>query len=151
MNVLHINRSDTYGGAGIAAHRLHQGLLAQGIESRLLVGRARTKGSRVQEIPPIPRIENRIGWFTQRYGLNSINIISTFTFVPRVSFFRNADILNFHNLHSRYFNYLGIPSLTKKKPTIFTLHDMWSFTGHCGYSYDCERWKIGCGKCPYPV
>jgi glycosyltransferase involved in cell wall biosynthesis len=27
---------------------------------------------------------------------------------------------------------------------------MWSFTGHCAYSYDCDRWKIGCGKCPYP-
>jgi len=24
------------------------------------------------------------------------------------------------------------------------------FTGHCAYSYDCDRWKIGCGKCPYP-
>ena len=27
---------------------------------------------------------------------------------------------------------------------------MWSFTGHCAYSYDCTRWKTGCGKCPYP-
>jgi len=24
------------------------------------------------------------------------------------------------------------------------------FTGHCAYSYDCDRWKIGCGKCPCP-
>jgi glycosyltransferase involved in cell wall biosynthesis len=49
-----------------------------------------------------------------------------------------------------YFNYLAIPALTKKRPAIFTLHDMWSFTGHCAYSYDCDRWKIGCGECPYP-
>jgi hypothetical protein len=21
--------------------------------------------------------------------------------------------------------------------------------GHCIYSYDCEPWQIGCGKCPY--
>ncbi len=27
---------------------------------------------------------------------------------------------------------------------------MWSFTGHCAYSYDCDRWQTGCGKCPYP-
>jgi glycosyltransferase involved in cell wall biosynthesis len=27
---------------------------------------------------------------------------------------------------------------------------MWHLTGHCTYSYDCERWKIGCGQCPYP-
>jgi glycosyltransferase involved in cell wall biosynthesis len=26
---------------------------------------------------------------------------------------------------------------------------MWAFTGHVAYSYDCERWKHGCGSCPY--
>jgi glycosyltransferase involved in cell wall biosynthesis len=26
---------------------------------------------------------------------------------------------------------------------------MWAFTGHCGYSLDSERWRIGCGHCPY--
>ncbi|MEO1377737.1 MAG: glycosyltransferase, partial [Cyanobacteria bacterium J06635_10] len=66
------------------------------------------------------------------------------------NFYQEADILNCHILHSGYFNYLAIPSLTKNKPAVFTLHDMWSFTGHCAYSYDCDRWKIGCGKCPYP-
>jgi glycosyltransferase involved in cell wall biosynthesis len=25
---------------------------------------------------------------------------------------------------------------------------MWPFTGHCRYSYDCDRWENGCGKCP---
>ncbi|MCH7554200.1 MAG: glycosyltransferase, partial [Chloroflexi bacterium] len=29
-----------------------------------------------------------------------------------------------------------------------TLHDMWALTGHCSYSYECERWQTGCGKCP---
>jgi len=27
---------------------------------------------------------------------------------------------------------------------------MWPLTGHCAINYDCERWKIGCGHCPYP-
>jgi glycosyltransferase involved in cell wall biosynthesis len=49
-----------------------------------------------------------------------------------------------------YFSYLAIPALTENKPAVFTLHDMWGFTGHCAYSYDCDRWKTGCGKCPYP-
>ena len=26
---------------------------------------------------------------------------------------------------------------------------MWAFTGHVAYSYDCERWRHGCGSCPY--
>ena len=31
---------------------------------------------------------------------------------------------------------------------VWTLLDMWPLTGHCAYSYDCERWKTGCGCCP---
>jgi glycosyltransferase involved in cell wall biosynthesis len=26
---------------------------------------------------------------------------------------------------------------------------MWALTGHVAYSYDCERWRDGCGSCPY--
>ena len=26
---------------------------------------------------------------------------------------------------------------------------MWALTGHVAYSYDCERWRHGCGSCPY--
>lgn len=29
------------------------------------------------------------------------------------------------------------------------MSDQWLFTGHCSYSYECERWKTVCGKCPH--
>jgi glycosyltransferase involved in cell wall biosynthesis len=29
-----------------------------------------------------------------------------------------------------------------------TLHDAWLLSGHCAHSFDCERWRIGCGQCP---
>jgi len=148
MKILHINQSDISGGAGIAAYRLHQGLLNQGIDSKLLVGIVKTDDQRVAGVTRY-RIENQFSRFTWRFGLNYLNLLSTFD-IPNHKFYQDADILNFHNLHTGYFNYLAIPKLTKTKPAIFTLHDMWSFTGHCAYSYDCDRWKIGCGKCPYP-
>jgi hypothetical protein len=53
-------------------------------------------------------------------------------------------------MHGGFFNYLALSRLTENKPAVISLHDMWPFTGHCAYSYDCDRWKIGCGKCPYP-
>jgi glycosyltransferase involved in cell wall biosynthesis len=149
MNVLHINQSDISGGAAIAGYRLHQGLLAQGINSRLLVGTVKISSNRVAAVPRKPRIENQLFRFTWRFGLNYLNHVGSFD-IPKYRFYQEADVLNFHNLHTGYFNYLSIPSLTEAKPAIFTLHDMWSFTGHCAYSYDCDRWKIGCGKCPYP-
>lgn len=153
MNILHINQSDTAGGAAIAAYRLHQGLLAQGVDSRLLVGEVRTSSDRVAGMPPRQlRLENQIYRLTRRLSLNFIHLLNSFD-IPKHAFYQDANIINFHNLHrgyGGYFNYLAIPSLTANKPAVFTLHDMWSFTGHCTYSYECDRWEIGCGDCPYP-
>lgn len=149
MKILHVNQSDISGGAAIAAHRLHQGLLAQPVESRLLVGHVTLKSDRVAAVPRSYRTEAQLSRFTDGLGLNYLNITGTFK-VSKHAFYQQADILNFHNLHNGYFNYLAIPSLTKSKPAVFTLHDMWSFTGHCAYSYDCDRWKTGCGQCPHP-
>lgn len=149
MNVLHINQSDIAGGAAIAGYRLHQGLLKQGVDSKCLVGTVKTDSEYVAAVSRRYRVENQLYRFTSRFGFNYINLVSTFD-VPRHSFYQDAEILNFHNLHSGYFNYLAIPKLTESKPAVFTLHDMWSFTGHCAYSYDCDRWQKGCGQCPYP-
>jgi glycosyltransferase involved in cell wall biosynthesis len=41
-----------------------------------------------------------------------------------------------------------LPFIAQHVPVIWRLPDMWPFTGHCAYSYDCKRWEIGCGKCP---
>lgn len=149
MNVLHLNQSDIAGGAAIAAFRLHQGLLAQNIDSRLLVGKAKTNNEHTAEIPRRPCMEKHIARICQRLGLHYLQFAGTFD-IPKHGFYKRADVLNFHNLHSGTFNYLALPSLTTAKPAVFTLHDMWSFTGHCSYSYNCDRWKTGCGQCPHP-
>jgi glycosyltransferase involved in cell wall biosynthesis len=148
MKVLHINSSDIGGGAAIAGCRLHQGLLAQGVESSLLVGSATINSDRIAQVPPPSRWEKRaLFHITHKLGFNYIHQLSSFQLLNH-PFFQAADVLNFHNLHGGYFNYLAIPKLTQAKPTIFTLHDMWSFTGHCVYSHDCARWQTGCGNCP---
>ncbi|HEY9301007.1 MAG TPA: glycosyltransferase family 4 protein [Phormidium sp.] len=149
MNILHINQCDIVGGAAIAGYRLHEGLLKQRVNSRLLVEVKKIDSDRIAVVPRKPRIENQIFRFSWKLGFHYVHIVSSFD-VPKHPFYQEADILNFHNLHGNYFNYLAIPSLTEQKPAVYTLHDMWSFTGHCAYSYDCDRWKIGCGKCPYP-
>jgi glycosyltransferase involved in cell wall biosynthesis len=58
------------------------------------------------------------------------------------------DVLHLHNLHGDFFDLEALPKLAMRQPTIFTLHDMWTLTGHCAHSFGCERWKSGCGKCP---
>jgi len=58
------------------------------------------------------------------------------------------DVLHIHNMHGDYFDLRALPWLCQRVPVILTLHDMWPITGHCAHSFECERWKTGCGQCP---
>jgi glycosyltransferase involved in cell wall biosynthesis len=69
---------------------------------------------------------------------------------------QRPDILHCHNLHGPttsprgdYFDLRMLPWLSRQVPVVMTLHDAWLLSGHCAHSLDCERWKIGCGRCPY--
>lgn len=148
MEVVHINTSDSGSGGAIAASRLHYGLLKKGVDSRLLVGSAKTTDDEVTTIPRHSpnKLAFQLSW---RLGLNYLHITDTFG-LKNHPWIQDAQVLNFHNLHGGYFNYLAIPKITQDTPAVWTLHDMWSFTGHCVYSFDCDRWKHGCGDCPYP-
>jgi glycosyltransferase involved in cell wall biosynthesis len=44
---------------------------------------------------------------------------------------------------------MNISTLKKiKAPLVWTLHDMWPFTGGCHYAGNCEKYKEGCNQCP---
>lgn len=62
------------------------------------------------------------------------------------------ELLHLHNLHGYCINLPILFKYIKKDgiKVVWTLHDCWSFTGHCPY-YDiagCEKWKQQCKKCP---
>ncbi len=151
MRVIQVSYSDYAGGGGgaIAMYRLYVGLKCAGVDCKILSGFKTLDCSDSQPIPRLHKLEFQLKRITSKLGLNDIHCVSSFK-LKKNKFNWDADILNFHVIHSGFFSYLAIPSLTEKKPAFFTLHDMWSFTGHCAYSYDCDRWKSGCGKCPYP-
>ena len=64
------------------------------------------------------------------------------------------DILQCHNMHGAwlsdggYFDLTILPWLSHRFPVVVTMHDAWLLSGHCAHSFDCERWKTGCGSCP---
>ena len=62
------------------------------------------------------------------------------------------DIIHLHNIHGFYLQVEQLFSYLKeaKIPVVWTLHDCWSFTGHCAYFdyVSCEKWKTGCASCP---
>jgi len=59
-----------------------------------------------------------------------------------------SDVLHVHNLHGYYLNFRRLFEGLRNLPVVWTWHDMWGATGRCGFSFDCERWQIGCGSCP---
>jgi glycosyltransferase involved in cell wall biosynthesis len=153
MRVLLVHAGDYgRGGGQIAMYRLHLGLRKAGVDSKILCKYKKLETSESVAIPQsllASRLEPRLGQLTSRFGLNDIHCLSTFK-IKGLRAYREADLLDFHGIHGGFFNYLALPSLTAHKPAVVTLHDMWHLTGHCSVSFDCERWKIGCGQCPYP-
>lgn len=65
----------------------------------------------------------------------------------------DPDVLWLHNIHGYYIHIGLLFDWMKKRPNMqvkWTLHDCWSFTGHCSH-FDyagCDRWKTGCHDCP---
>lgn len=70
------------------------------------------------------------------------------------------DVIHLHNIHGYYLNFPILFKYLKNEyagEIKWTLHDCWTFTGHCPYfTYvNCNKWKKKCYKCPnkkkYPI
>ena len=63
----------------------------------------------------------------------------------------NPDVIHLHNIHGYYIHVPTLFNYLKEcnKKILWTLHDCWSFTGHCAYFdfVDCKKWKTGCFSC----
>jgi glycosyltransferase involved in cell wall biosynthesis len=151
LNVLHISESDAAGGAGRAAYRLHRGLNDMGHRSRMLVGRKVTGDA---DVRPLKR---NVAWraFDRAVGSSLDALSLQYVFYPSSfgvladSWFRSASVVQLHNLHGSYFGFTALPAISRRRPVVWQLHDQWGMTGHVAYSLDCERWRHGCGACPY--
>ena len=93
-------------------------------------------------------IHTYLAYFT---GLNGcFSVFSTLLLLSKIKKF-NPEIIHLHNLHGWYVNLPLLFKFIKKYniKTIWTLHDCWSFTGHCPHfdMIGCEGWKTGCSNC----
>ena len=76
--------------------------------------------------------------------------VETYKLLKKIDEFK-PDIIHLHNLHDSYINLPMLFSYIKKHdtPVVWTLHDCWSFTGHCPHFTiaKCDKWKTGCYGC----
>ncbi len=155
MNILIVNTSDIDGGAARASYRLHKSLLAQDIDSQMLV---QSKSSDyftvltenkklnkylnilrpIVDSLPVRYYKGRTktlfspSWFGFGNIVDKINEI-------------NPDIVHLHWVCGGMMTIEDIARI--KAPIVWSLHDMWAFTGGCHYDEDCNGYEKECGKC----
>lgn len=155
MKILLLSTDDIQGGAARAAYRLHQGLQGVGVTSQMLVKEKSSPDPRV--IAPITKLAQGIAKTKQTFADLPLKFYSqrqrtTFsaqwlpdTVVSQVSKIA-PDVINLHWINN---SYMQIETLRKlKQPLVWSLHDMWAFTGGCHYNQTCDRYINSCGMCP---
>ncbi|RLG20717.1 hypothetical protein DRN74_04830 [Candidatus Micrarchaeota archaeon] len=152
MRILIVNTVYKRGGAAGIAQTLHRALNPlEGWESLFAYGR----GPKVEE-PGTIRFAFQLEVYlhvalTRLTGLQGYGTwLSTRRLIRLIREWK-PDIIHFHNIHGYYLD-LSIAEAMDKLgiPVVWTLHDAWPLSGRCAHFLDCERWKTGCGKCPYP-
>ncbi len=153
MKILIINTTDAIGGAANLAWQLGNKIRKEGNQVRYLVGYKYTKSSDVDVISASifsEFIRNIFGNNVLRY----LRHLRAFIFSNDIDFgasheiinhpwFKGADIVHIHNLHGHYFKLSTLIEVTKRKPVVWTLHDMWSMTSHCGFCFECKHFNHG--------
>jgi len=155
VRVVHISSHDTFGGAALAAFRLHKGLQASGIESTMLVHERSSDDDSI--LGPTSNIAKGIAHF--RTSIDHIPKLFYRNIKPTIFHsqwlpdyvVRKIKALKPHIVHLHWIcrGFVNIGSLARiERPIVWTLHDMWPFTGGCHYVGQCERYIQVCGKCP---
>jgi glycosyltransferase involved in cell wall biosynthesis len=154
MRVLIISGEDLAGGGHRAAFRLHQALRGIGVESFMAVRRKHSSDPYVHQMSPA-----ELGWppIGRGYldllpsvlchrkdepislGLQSANLGKL---VKRF----NPDVINLHWINAGIASICSVGKLDV--PVVWTLHDMWPFTGGCHYSGECAQYHSNCAECP---
>lgn len=150
-----LSTSDVSGGAARAAYRLHSGLREVGVESNMLVA-SKTSGD-----ASVIACRNRLS--------KSASELRTYLDAAPLLLYPNRDRKPYSvqwvpgnlpakidaidpdiiNLHWVCGGFLSIETVAfLKRPLVWSLHDMWPFTGGCHYDRGCERYLHSCGACP---
>ena len=152
MKLLQINITVNNGSTGRIAEEIGVLAQSQGWESYI----AFSRGKAISESNLI-RIGNVFDTYIHgvqtrlldNHGLGSV--VSTLKLIKKIKEI-SPDIIHLHNIHGYYLNYpLLFKYLSESNiPVVWTLHDCWSFTGHCAYyTYvNCNKWKVQCFDCP---
>ncbi|MER9610890.1 glycosyltransferase [Mesorhizobium sp. M0312] len=159
MNVVQIIGGALNSGAGRGTRAVHEALMNAGVRSRIL-GRVEPdlpEGLCARRVPLLQRIpvgvKNRLYmWYLmRRFGEipASFHPISYGLHLHNSPEYRQADIIHIQWAHAPTLGPAFWRAIRReRRPVVWTLRDMWPFTGGCHFSGTCEKYASGCGQCP---
>ncbi len=161
MKVLHLSTADANGGAARGAYWMHKALQQAGIDSHMLVAEKFTSDSTVtgsRGITGSQKIKRGIRQTVEYWPLKHYKHKRPGAFSPAiypgniVAQVNNIDpdIINLHWVAGGLLRPqdLALFQQTRHRHLVWTLRDMWPFTGGCHYSAECTAYQDGCGQCP---
>ncbi|WP_316813474.1 glycosyltransferase family 4 protein [Pedobacter heparinus] len=161
MKVTLINTSDAGGGAPVASMRLLKALTSENIDANFLAGQKQTNEIRVQAVENNwwRRLKARFNFLYERLPFLffyekdksvrfAFSTANAGTSIASHQLVKDADILHLHWTNSGFLSIQDLKELMQLgKPIVWTLHDMWSFTGGCHYAGTCDHFTRQCGNC----
>jgi len=161
MKVTLINTSDAGGGAPAACMRLLKALRQNKADARLLVQEKHTDDDSVTTIANSPfaklmamyrNLRERLPFIVfdaeNRSVRFAFSTAKTGTDISTHKLVKDADVLHLHWINQGFQSINNLIRLSRLgKPVVWTLHDMWAFTGGCHYAGDCDHFTHQCGHC----
>jgi len=155
MRVLHLSTFDIGSGAARGSLWLHEALMRRNVDSMMMVGQ---KAGDDDSIHPLPgraarfasRVRMRLDALPLRAYRQTEESFWSVGWLParfdRLVKGWAPDIVHLHWVGA---GFLPIAALRDFAcPVVWTLRDMWAFTGGCHYTAGCERYRERCGACP---
>ncbi len=158
MKIVIINKSDTTGGAAVVSRRLMDALRGEGVDARMLVVEKLSESPFVEEAAPrwrerIPFLKERLGIFIEN-GFDRSTLFRIDSGADGLPLWRHplvegADAVFLNWVNQGMLSIKGVEKIVALgKPVVWTMHDMWCFTGICHHAAECGRFRKRCGLCP---
>ncbi|WP_028242320.1 glycosyltransferase [Pseudobutyrivibrio ruminis] len=151
MKILLIDVNCKYSSTGKIVYDLYNRLNADGHEARIAYGRGDVIDelgiykfgidSETKKHALLARITGKNGYYSPKSTKRLIQYIEEF----------KPDLIHIHELHAYFVNHLELLDYLRQKqiPIVWTFHCEYMYTGKCGFAYECQGYKTGCGNCPY--
>ncbi len=153
MKIVFINTTDNKGGAAGLTLELKKGLDEFGYKTSLFVKEKHSNNDTIFLIKKKNKFLKKLSQLTgkdfnsylhnkiHRYLSNDIEFFNNNNLLKSKEF-RDADIIHCHNLHNNFFNLKLLSKISKLKPVVWSLHDMWAVTPHEAWIIKDEKGKV---------